>query len=191
MKIAAYLATLCLVLSCSQISAQNSTGNPGQSSIVEMSFAFNRQSGFSSNQYAVWIENSQGSLVKTLFATKFTADGGWQKRPESIPLWVSKSGLAGLSKKDIDAFSGATPKTGSLSYGWDGKDRNGNAAPDGEYVFCLEATLRGENRVLYKASFQLKTGQAAPVQEAEVKLQYFGSSTKERGMIENVKITFR
>ena len=101
---------------------------------------------------------------------------------------VEKSGLSGLAKNDIDAFSGATPRTGALSYRWDGRDKNGNPAAPGEYIVFLEATLRGENRVLYSAPFRMGSG--SPV-EAEVKTQYFGSRTGERNMIGNVRVLYR
>ncbi|MDR0496297.1 MAG: DUF2271 domain-containing protein [Treponema sp.] len=152
---------------------------------VEVSFVFNRQIGFSSNQYAVWIEDSQGNLVKTLFATKYTANGGWERRPQSIPIWVSKSALSTLAKSDIDAFSGATPRTGALIYRWDGTDKNGRALA-GEYRVFLEATLRGENRVLYSATVNLGSRT-----EAETRVSYFGTGTRERRMIENVKVVYR
>jgi len=154
---------------------------------MEISFTYNSQRGFSSNQFAIWIEDCQGNLVTTLYTTKFTAAGGWSKRPNSLPLWVQKSGLSALAKKEIDAFTGATPKTGAQCYRWDGKDKNGNLAAPGEYRVFLEATLRDQNRVLYSASFTPVSGRHA---EAEVKAEYFGSGTAERGMIEKVKVLF-
>lgn len=181
-----YFLTVCFLFCWTHVTAQNSV----TSSRMEISFAFNRQSGFSSNQFAVWIEDGRGILVKTLYAPKFTATGGWEKRPESIPLWVSKSGLSALGKQDIDAFTGATPRTGAVSYRWDGTNKNGSPLPAGEYRVFLEATLRGENRVLYSASFALGSG-AGNSLEAEAKAVYFGSSTKERGMIQNVKVLYR
>ena len=127
-----------------RLPAQNAVPQSG----VEISFVFNRQSGFASNQFAVWIEDGRGNHVRTLFATRFTASGGWQRRPLSIPLWVRQSGLSALNSREIDGFSGATPRTGAVSYRWDGRDRNGNPAAVGEYTVFLEATLRNENRVL-------------------------------------------
>ena len=182
MKKIIFFAVFCLVLSLAQMAAQSSV------SVTEISFTFERQRGFSTNQFAVWIEDSRGGLVKTLFATKFTAGGGWSKRPESVPLWVEKSGLASMNKKDIDAFSGATPRNGALSYRWDGRDKNGNPASPGEYKIFLEATLRSENRVLYSAPFTL--GSRSP-SEAEIKPGYFGSGSAERNMIGNVRVTYR
>ena len=39
---------------------------------LEVSFNYQRQQGPGSNQYAVWIENEKGEVVKTLFVTSFT-----------------------------------------------------------------------------------------------------------------------
>ena len=164
------------------------TGLAAQSpaSRMEISFVFNKQSGFSTNQFAVWIEDSLGNYVKTIYATKFTANGGWSKRPQSIPVWVQKSGLAKLNKKDVDALTGATPRTGTLIYSWDGLDKNMKPVPAGLYRVFLEATLRADDRVLYSADFVLGSGSPA---NAILKTEYFGSGTKERGMIGDVKVT--
>jgi hypothetical protein len=174
---------------CFAVSLINTAAQSGPARL-ELSFSFNRQSGFASNQFVVWIEDAQGRLVKTLFATRFTASGGWEKRPQSIPLWVKQSGLAALNKKDIDAFTGATPRTGIQTCRWDGRDLKGGTVPAGEYRLFLEASLRDDNRVIYRAPFTLGNGADNPV-EAEVKAEYFGSSSKERGMIENVKAVYR
>jgi len=191
MKKVLFIAVFCSVLSlacaANQGSANPANANPAS---AEISFTFNRQSGSSSNQYAVWIEDSSGNFVKTLYATRYTANGGWERRPQSIPLWVSKSGLSALPKKDIDAFSGATPRTGTQSYRWDGTDKNGNPLPSGEYQLFLEATLRGDNRVLYSASITLGNSQGIPT-ETFVAARYFGSSTSEWGMIEDVRVAYR
>ena len=189
MKNVYLISAFCLFLSLANLGAQNNA----QNSIVEISFKFNRQRGFSTNQFAVWIEDLRGNTVKTLYATKFTASGGWEKRPQSIPLWVQKSGISALNKNEIDALTGSTPRAGTLSYRWDGLDKNGSPAAAGEYRIFLEATLRGDNRVLYSAQFTLgsNTGRAAVASvEAEVKASYFGNDTKERGMIENVKVFY-
>ena len=182
MKKVFFFLLLCLALSLAY--AQNAASFSG----LEISFNFTRQSGFSSNQYAVWIEDGRGGYVTTLFATNYTASGGWRRRPQSIPDWVRRSGLSSLNRREVDAFSGATPRTGTLSYRWDGRDRNGNPLPPGEYRVFLEATLRGENRLLCSAPFTLGSSNPA---EAEVTTEYFGSGTSERGMIQGVRVFYR
>ncbi len=118
---------------------------------LNISFNYTRQSGYASNQFAVWIEDMDGYLVKTLYATRYTAGGGYRDRPDSIPLWVEKSGLASLSEDEADEISGATPKAGTLSYVWDLSDNNGVAVSQGEYKVFIEGSLCWKNRVVYSA----------------------------------------
>jgi hypothetical protein len=158
---------------------------------AEVTFTYARQSGSASNQFAVWIEDAKGVHVKTIYATKFTAAGGWERRPLSIPKWVKASGLAKMSKVQIDAITGATPRAGALSYRWDGLNQAGAAVPPGEYTIKLEATLRNEAAVVYSAVIRIGDGNAGgnPV-EAEVKIAYEGPNIAERGMISNVKVVY-
>ena len=65
---------------------------------LEVSFDYQRQAGPGSNQYAVWIENEKGNVVKTLFVTSYTTKGrarggeqpkrGYIVRPACVPTWV-------------------------------------------------------------------------------------------------------
>jgi len=158
------------------------TGAATQQAATELSFSFSRQSGFSSNQFAVWVEDSQGAHIKTLYATRFTANGGWKKRPTSIPLWVKQSSLSGMTKPQVDALTGATPKSGTLTYRWDGADSRGASLPAGDYVLFLEGTLRGDNQVIYRAPIRLGQGPVA----AEVSVEYIGKPGSESAMIGNV-----
>jgi hypothetical protein len=152
---------------------------------VEVSFTYTRQGGFGSNQFAVWIADAQGKYVKTLYATRFTASGGYAKRPQSIPDWVKQSRIAAMGKAQADALTGATPKTGRMSYHWDGTDHAGAVLPPGEYRVFVEGSLRNENRVLYSAPVQLGAS-SAPV---ELRPQYFGTDAKVRAMIGNVTVS--
>jgi hypothetical protein len=154
---------------------------------VEISFSYTRQPGAASNQFALWVEDARGKVVKTIYATEFTARGGWERRPESIPLWVSRSGLAAMTQERIDALTTPTPRPGLLRYTWDGTGQDGAALPQGTYQVYLEATLRRENRVLYQAAVELGGGPA----EIKAEAQYFGTGTAEREMIGPVTIRVR
>ena len=154
---------------------------------AEISFTFTRQSGSASNQFAIWIENAQGQHVKTLYATRWTANDGWRRRPTSIPLWVRQSGLSGVPREQIDTVSGATPRTGTLTYTWDGTDIRGAAVPAGNYVLILEGTLRWENKVYYRAPIRIGSGPAS----AQVSVEYTTGdrdTTAERSMIRDVRV---
>jgi hypothetical protein len=160
------------------------TSVAAQQAAAELRFTFTRQSGSASNQYAVWIEDSEGQYVKTLYATRWTANGGYRRRPTSIPIWVNRSGLSGMTRAQADAISGATPRTGTVSYTWDGTNSRGAPVPAGDYMLFLEGTLRWENQVLYRAPIRL--GQGAAI--APVSGEYAGNSTAERSMIGNVSV---
>ena len=152
---------------------------------AELSFSYTRQSGAATNQFAAWIEDSQGRHVKTLYATRWTANGGWSRRPSSIPMCVKQSNLSQMPRAQIDAVSAATPTTGTLTYKWDGTDSRGTAVPAGNYTLILEATLRWENQVYYRAPIRLGQGPSTP----QVSTEYKGDgAAAERVMIGNVRV---
>ena len=131
------LALLLLFAGCAKEPPGPEPGTPGTLTIT---FDFERQSGYSTNQYAVWVGTPDETVVKTLFATKFTAEGGYEKRPSSLSDWVSRAVRTGIT--DPDAVAGATPKSGPVSYVWDCTDERGRAMPPGTYKFFIEYTYR-------------------------------------------------
>jgi len=77
-------------------------------------------------QYAVWIEDTSGNYLSTVFVTYKIATEGWQankgnRRIEALPHWCHKRGIVyddGLmmpTKENpvTDAITGATPKVSS------------------------------------------------------------------------------
>jgi hypothetical protein len=162
---------------------------------VTVIFDYQKQLGAWSNQFAIWIEDMDGQLVKTLYATAFTATGGYAYRQDSIALWVEKSGLSSMTKAEVDAITSATPlgkfefgfdeETGkfdeekllaaeNLSYTWDLTDANGNAVLPGEYKFFVEGTLRQKNFVLYSGVIEI--GGASTTVQADAQFTYKASS---------------
>lgn len=136
-----------------------------QNGVLTVSFDYQKQSGYASNQFAVWVENADGTFIKTLYATKFTADGGYKKRPDALANWVECSGLA--DRMDADTVSGATPKSGALRYNWDLTGADGARVPDGTYRFCVEGTLRWKNNVLYTGEIEIGAEAVSAEAEAE------------------------
>ena len=131
---------------------------------VELSFNYQKQSGAGSNQYAVWIENSEGKVVRTLYVSKFTTQGramggqqrrrGYTFRPTCVPTWVKNAKAEEMTDEQIDAVTGATPaQSGVQTFTWDFKDADGKAVPAGNYKIFLEATLYFNSIVLYSGSF--------------------------------------
>lgn len=129
------------------ISENEDTTSPDAILTVRLNFV--RSSTIVSNQYAVWIENPAGEVVRTFYISNFTASGGYQRREDCVPTWVAHAHPAQMDTDEIDAVSGATPRSGQHSYRWDGRDEHGNTVADGEYWVYVEGTLYWSSMVLY------------------------------------------
>lgn len=141
--------------------------NKSKATTLEVSFNYQRQDGPGSNQYAVWIENEKGDMVKTLFVTSYTTKGrtrgneqpmrGYIKRPACVPTWVKTAKANDLTDVQLDAFTGATPKASGLqTYTWNFTDQQGKAVPKGNYRVKVEATLFNASTITYTGSFNTK-----------------------------------
>ena len=127
--------------------SEKSTWESSGEVIVELNYE--KQSGHASNQFAVWVEDAEGNYINTLYATKYTANGGFKNRPDSIFRWVAKSELALMDKDQVDAITSATPQQGAQCYTWDLTDTNGDPVQYGEYTVFVEGSLRWKNSVLF------------------------------------------
>lgn len=154
---------------------------------VELAFDYARQGGMATNQIAAWITDRDGKVVKTLFATDFTAGrGGWKYRKDALAQWVADANVAKMEKAKVDAVSHATPKSGRIRYAWYCDDDAGRLVPPGAYTVNLEGSLRWENRVLYRAGVELYGANA----EQKPTPVYSGSGADERGMLANVVVRY-
>lgn len=160
---------------------------------VELSFNYQKQSGAGSNQWAVWIENAEGKVVRTLTVTSFTSKGrggrrGYTFRPTCVPTWVKNAKAEEMTDEQIDAVTGATPsKSGIQTYTWDFKDADGKEVPAGDYKICFEATLYFNSILLYSGSFSTKD------KAGEIKLTSTLTEEDEahKNMITEVKATLK
>lgn len=158
MKIRIILLAVLSAVIAMPASAQRSK----KASAVELSFNYQKQPGAGSNQWAVWVENSQGEVVRTLTVTSFTSKGrggrrGYTFRPTCVPTWVKNAKAEEMSDEQIDAVTGATPsQSGIQTYTWDFKDANGKDVPAGDYKICMEATLYFNSILLYSGTFSTK-----------------------------------
>jgi hypothetical protein len=125
---------------------------------------FEKQSGWASNQFAVWLEDPSGNYVHTLHVTDWAAGGGAEKRDEVLVEWVNRSGFTRWAQKEIDAVSSATPNTGSLSYSY---TLDSEGYPYGELHFFVEGNLRWSNRVLFSGVIETRGGSATADAQAE------------------------
>ena len=142
-------------------------GTKNSAKEVEISFNYTKQQGPGSNQYAVWVENEAGDVVKTLFVTEFTSKGrsrggqpaqrGYTYRPTCMPSWVKAVKAESLSDAQMDAFTGATPaSSGVQTFTWDFTDQEGQAVAAGNYKIYLQATYYNEGIVTYCGEFSSK-----------------------------------
>lgn len=161
---------------------------------LEISFNYTKQAGGGSNQYAVWVENAQGQVVKTLFVTEFTTKGrsrdgskpqrGYTFRTSCVPTWVKHVDAENLTDEQMDAFTGATPaQSGVQTFTWDFTDQSGQPVPKGTYRFFVEATYNGTSVVTHCGEVSLD----APAADLPVETSYIEKTDDRIDMITDVR----
>lgn len=133
---------------------QENTDSSSQESegagLLNVKLNFKRSGTIASNQYAIWIEDAEGKLVKTLYVSDFTANGGYARRKDCVPTWVAKARPSQMPEAVLDAVSGATPRSnGVQTYSWNGKDEAGQLVETGKYHVYVEGTLYWSGTVLF------------------------------------------
>ena len=170
----------------------------GQGKSLEVSFNYQKQAGPGSNQYAVWIENDKGEVVKTLFVTSFTTKGrargnaqpqrGYVMRPACVPTWVKASKASEKNDQQLDAVTGATPQAdGVQTFTWNFTDQQGKAVPQGNYKVFVEATLYNDSDIIYSGTFSTK-GKAGNVALTSTITK---SDEQHKNMLTNVKAVLK
>ena len=157
---------------------------------VDVDFEYKAMSGFASNQFALWVENDNGDVVKTLFITDFTGvKRGYKKRDQSLNHWVFAAKPAYLSDDELDAISGATPQAGEQHFTWNLTDDNNTKVPSGKYYIILEGTLYQGSNVLYIGTVDLDKLTKG---ELEVKMERSEpANNKNATMLQNVRMTVK
>ena len=155
---------------------------------VDIAFDFARQPTSASNQLAVWTEDADGNMVKTLLVTSFTAARrGYRNRDMSLTEWVKEADPESMADAEIDAISSATPSTGRLVYSWDMTDANGERVSNGIYKIRIEGTLYWESSVLYTA--ELNTVDPAGGEMPVTVMRSEPNNADNEAMIENVRVS--
>ncbi len=85
-------------------------------------------------QSAVWIQDSAGGFVKTIYVSGFS--GFAREKQIDLPVYAEKSKFA-----DVDAVTGASIDLGHHLYHWDLKNVNGQPVKKGAYVVCIEVSF--------------------------------------------------
>ena len=128
---------------------------------IKIQFDYQHMHTIASNQFAVWVEDAEGNLVKTLYVTGFTGSRrGYRNRDMSLPKWVGVANPEEMSDEEIDGISGATPSQGTLAYTWALTTDRGETVMDGVYHVYVEGALFWESEVLFSAGIDLS--QLAP-----------------------------
>lgn len=133
---------------------------------VTVSFMWSKIQSYGSNQIAVWVEDTQGNYICTLFATRFTVKGGYLKRPLSLSEWTSKSDLKNATKPEVDALTGATPSSGRQTLIWNCTDKSGKIVPIGTYVVRMEANIHDADKMFFRG--EIKVGGTAGQTKGEI-----------------------
>lgn len=155
---------------------------------ITVSFDYKHMSTMASNQFAVWVEDSDGKAVKTITATDFTAARrGYLDRSDTLSSWVKSAEPDKMSDSEIDAISGATPNSGRLEYQWDLTDNTGKRIESGVYTVKLEATLYWSSNVLYSAQIDLSQPISGELETTENRSE--PDNTENQDMIANVKMS--
>jgi hypothetical protein len=136
---------LALVLMADFVSAQSATVTGS----VSVSYTWTRIQSHGSNQIAVWVEDTLGHHITTLYATKFTASGGYVRRPVSLSVWAEKFGLATASQEEVDAITGSTHASGKQTLVWNCRDRAGNPVSSGTYILRMEANIKDTSKIFF------------------------------------------
>ena len=192
------IAAMTALLLCVPVTGKIKKAKTAKANALEVSFDYQHQDGPGSNQYAVWIEDAQGQLVKTLFVTAYTTKGrvrngeqpmrGYVKRPYCVPTWVKAAKASEQTDQQLDAITGATPReSGVQSFTWDMTDQQGKKVEAGTYRVCVEATLHDASIIIYTGTFstQDKAGAVA------LTSRLTEPDENHKNMVTNVKASIR
>lgn len=137
-------------------------GAGGQTSgTVTISYDLYRMPTIASNQMAVWIEDGGGKFVKTLYVTWFTGKGGYERRPDCLPLWRKAAGVDGPPTTEVDAVTRATQHPGRRSLVWDCTDAAGRPVAPGRYIYKVEGTIFWAKEILWTGEITVGERSAA------------------------------
>jgi hypothetical protein len=101
---------------------------------------------------------------------------------------VERAGIA--QGGEVDAVTGATPKSGNVSIVWDLTNESGVRVADGTYRYFVEGTLRWKNQVLFTGEITLDG--SATTSEATAEYTYAASDDADaltEASVENAMIT--
>lgn len=126
---------------------------------VTISFDFARQNQPNGDQFALWVENDRGQVMKQLFVTKDATTVQGKQDLNTLPLWAGKV-RNHTPQAVIDATAGTTPENGPVRYYWDLTNKKGQPVPDGTYTVYIAATQSKNEQLNWRSLVTVKNGQA-------------------------------
>lgn len=114
------------------------------------------QGGYHRPYVAVWIEDKEGSPVRTL-ELWFQQGGRGMRWLRDLRAWVRGENMRKLvDGGDLAATSSSpTRQPGKYSVAWDGKDDKKKPVAQGEYFICIEAAREHGTYQLIRKNFPL------------------------------------
>lgn len=111
---------------------------------------------------AIWLEDGQGRLVKTLFvSTELSATE--YKMGEACPDWLKLVDWEKAAKTDVDAVTGATPPVGMGGMAFDLAQAG---VPPGKYQFRFQVHITEQYNILYRGAVEVGQSGSTPPLEA-------------------------
>ena len=166
------------------LSQSEMNAGPGR---VKISYYLHYQPRMASNQFAIWIEDADGNYIATVFATRYTAMGGYERRPLSLPEWRRASDWGQAKSEYVDAVSGATPMSGWHANIWDCKDEHGRPVPPGRYFYRVEGNIFWENMVIWTGEIEISDSP----DQSQAEPQYIPERAHRKGiLLEEVRAEF-
>jgi flagellar hook assembly protein FlgD len=95
--------------------------------------------------------------------------------------------LSGGTAPAADATSGATPKSGLLTFTWDCTDQDGQPVPAGEYHFLVEGTIFWKDAILFEGVITVGSGEST----AQAAASYTTEEAKKSDMITGVEAIYK
>ena len=103
---------------------------------------------------AVWVENADGELVKTI---SLWLKAGKERYLDHMTRWYAAEVAMqdGGVDEGLDAVTGATRVAGSYTVAWDGTGADGAPVAQGDYFICIEAAREHGPYELIREAFTL------------------------------------
>lgn len=138
----------------------HSGGKNAAKGFLEISYRFKKASGVQpSYQTAIWLEDENGDLARTLFVSEYLSYGGFHDST-ICPNWSRKANWDNIDESMFDAVTAATPSTGENSLKVDCQKEN--IAP-GTYRCCVQVHIVENYNIMYCGTIKIGDGKSETI----------------------------